>query len=299
MIKTRLDRVSSLDLEVERLRKESATTKPSVERKDQQIRELNDQNQQLLSQLHSQEADLRQSRISEEKVQLFEKTNEQLAEKNRALSLELKEAGRELRVQRRLNEEYSQQMAEMKSAFAREAPELEAISVQFPDHERESLGGQIESLKQKSQDDRRKLSESHRQVSELKEQLADKDSALHEREQAISELTAQVRETNVLREELDSRRFSLDESTRTREKLSAKLAKRRFSTKFCRMKSKRFVQRPKNSARLGWNCKVYNRTALKRSGNCARKSRSCLGPSPICSPFRVRAGGSSPSKSRR
>jgi cell shape-determining protein MreC len=35
MMKTRLERMSSLDLEVERPRKESAKSKPSMERKDQ------------------------------------------------------------------------------------------------------------------------------------------------------------------------------------------------------------------------------------------------------------------------
>jgi hypothetical protein len=96
--------------------------------------ELTDQNQQI----HSQDAEMGQSRISQEKVQLFESANEQLPEKNRALTLELKETRRELRVQQRLKKEYSQQITEMKSAFARDAVELDAISGQFPSRDMET-----------------------------------------------------------------------------------------------------------------------------------------------------------------
>jgi predicted nucleic acid-binding Zn-ribbon protein len=92
----------------------------------------------------------------------------------------VKEICCELRVQRRLNEEYSQQIAEIKSAFARDSAELEAISGQFLSDEYQLLTDQIETLKRKSQNDRRKLSKSCQQVSELKERLTKKDTLLHE-----------------------------------------------------------------------------------------------------------------------
>jgi hypothetical protein len=229
-MQTMVDRAKVLDEQLEQLRRENAMFKSHAS-------ENRDQSQVLLDKLHSYERELRTREANQARLQQLEALNEELSAKNTELGIAVKERTRELRIQKRLNEEYAQQMAEMKSAFTANTAELEAIQSHFS--AKQPLSRHVEELMHRSQEERRKVAEARRQISELQDKLEENALRLADREKSISELTVQVRESALFREELDSQRFALDESTRARERLAAKIAKKKVQLQLARTETER------------------------------------------------------------
>jgi hypothetical protein len=78
----------------------------------------------------------------------LKKSNVELAERKSEFETALKENHRELRMQKRLNERHSRQIAEMKSALSKSPADFEASQTQFsPTH---PFSQYIEELIQRS-----------------------------------------------------------------------------------------------------------------------------------------------------
>ncbi|OHT05559.1 hypothetical protein TRFO_26626 [Tritrichomonas foetus] len=214
-------RLHTLEVELQEMRESSLNLQSiQLEEKDKKIKELKEQNENLLSSIHAKSQ--HQQKLKE-KIQQINHANEEqnssiqtLTTDNSMLISTVKKTRRELRIQKQVNQEYIQQIEELKKTFSQAENDVkkaqEMISERLFDSTTIPLNEGLRKLFHLFDEEKEKRVEFEMENNRIKSNLAMIGKENSKSQQIIGKLTDQLKATTQFRTQYESQQSLLSES---------------------------------------------------------------------------------------